>query len=60
MLVLQRALGQTIRIGDQIEVTVLRVEGKKVRIGVMAPEHDRIMRAELQDDCHRHAVAHEN
>ena len=47
MLVLTRKLQQQIKIGDQITVTVLRVKGNTVRIGVQAPREVRVVRGEL-------------
>ncbi|HBH35652.1 MAG TPA: carbon storage regulator [Gammaproteobacteria bacterium] len=37
MLILTRRNGETIRIGDDIEVAVLAVTGNQVRIGIDAP-----------------------
>lgn len=37
MLVLTRKVGQRIRIGDSIVLSVLRVKGAGVRIGIEAP-----------------------
>ena len=47
MLVLTRKSQDSIRIGDHIKVTVLRIKGNTVRIGVEAPEDVRIVRGEL-------------
>ena len=47
MLVLSRRLQEQIRIGDQITITILRVKGNTVRIGIEAPRDTRIVRAEL-------------
>jgi carbon storage regulator CsrA len=49
MLVLTRKVQQQIQIGDQITVTVVRVHGQQVRIGITAPHDVRIMRSELTD-----------
>jgi carbon storage regulator CsrA len=38
---------EEIKIGDGIVVTVLRIGGKEVRIGVTAPKDVKILRAEL-------------
>lgn len=48
MLVLTRKLDESIRIGDEIRITVLRVKGNTVRIGIEAPKHVRVIREELQ------------
>ena len=50
MLVLTRKVQEQIRIGDEVTVTVLRVKGNKVRIGIEAPGHVRVVRGELPDD----------
>jgi carbon storage regulator len=40
MLILTRRTGETIHIGNDIEVTVLTVNGNQVRIGINAPEEN--------------------
>lgn len=47
MLVLTRRIGESILIGDDVEVTVLDVKGDSIRIGVQAPRETRIQRAEI-------------
>lgn len=47
MLVLSRKPNETIRIGSDIQVTVLSVKGGKVRLGLDAPREISISRAEL-------------
>ncbi|NLO47755.1 MAG: carbon storage regulator CsrA [Clostridiales bacterium] len=47
MLVLSRKLNETIRIGDDIRVTLLGIEGEKIKIGIEAPKTTRIFREEL-------------
>ncbi len=48
MLVLTRKLDEQILIGDDIKVTLLRVRGNTVRIGIEAPRDVRIVRGELE------------
>lgn len=50
MLVLSRGLHDEIKIGDDIVVTVLRVSGGNVKIGVTAPRSVRVMRGEFTVD----------
>ena len=38
MLILTRRVGESLRIGDEISVTVLGIKGSQVRIGVNAPK----------------------
>jgi len=47
MLILTRNPGETIRIGDDISVTVLGVNGKQSRIGVTAPSAVEVHREEI-------------
>lgn len=47
MLVLTRKPGERIHIGDDIILNVVRVQGGRVRIGIEAPVHCRVLRAEL-------------
>jgi carbon storage regulator len=47
MLVLTRRPGQSIRIGPNVEVRVVRIEGDRVVIGIAAPRHVAVVRAEL-------------
>lgn len=47
MLVLTRKSKQQIRIGDNVVVTILKVKGQAVRVGIDAPQSVRVVRAEL-------------
>ena len=47
MLVLRRKIGQSITIGEGIEVMVLSVSGSQVRLGTQAPDAVRIDRTEM-------------
>ncbi|ENT8436027.1 TPA: carbon storage regulator CsrA [Pseudomonas aeruginosa] len=47
MLSLTRSVGKTIRIGDDIEIVILRVKGNQVRVGVSAPPHITVHREEV-------------
>ena len=54
MLVLSRKLNEKIHLGDNITVTVLRVQGNTIRLGIDAPRDVRILRGELEPmDNHR-------
>ncbi len=48
MLVLSRKVGERILIGDNIQITVVRVCQNTVRIGVEAPRNCQIVREELK------------
>ena len=47
MLVLSRKLNETILIGDTVRVTLLGIEGDKIKIGVDAPRDIKVFREEL-------------
>jgi carbon storage regulator len=49
MLVLTRKTGQSIMIGEGVEVHVLSVAGEKVRLGITAPRDVSIFRNEVYD-----------
>ena len=55
MLVLSRKETERIRLGDSIIVTVVRVAGDKVRLGIEAPPDVLVLRDELQ--IHSQATA---
>jgi len=48
MLILTRRIGETLKIGDNITVTVLDVKGSQVRVGVVAPKDTRVDREEVR------------
>ena len=50
MLVLSRKQTERIRLGESIVVTVVRVSGDKVRLGIEAPADVLVLRDELQSD----------
>jgi carbon storage regulator CsrA len=47
MLVLTRKTQQQIQIGNNITITIVRVTGQAVRVGIEAPEEVRVIRSEL-------------
>ena len=53
MLVLTRKLNQSIMIGDDIELTVLSVDGSKVRLGIQAPAEVPVFRTEIYVEIQR-------
>ncbi len=48
MLVLSRKENERIRLGDSIVVTIVRVAGDKVRLGIQAPPNVLVLRDELE------------
>ncbi len=53
MLILTRRVGETVVIGDDIEITVLGVKGNQVRIGVKAPREVAVHREEILERIRR-------
>ena len=49
MLVLTRKVGEGIRIGDDITITVVEMKGGGIRLGIMAPSTVKIHRQEVYD-----------
>lgn len=49
MLVLSRKNGESIRVGNDIEITVCQVSGNRVRLAISAPKDVSIRRSELDD-----------
>lgn len=49
MLILTRRVGESIKIGDDVSITVLRVKGNQVRLGVNAPRTVSVQREEISE-----------
>jgi len=47
MLILTRKLGESITIGDDIKVSILRIHGKQVKLGIEAPNDVVVHRKEI-------------
>lgn len=47
MLVLSRKKDQAIMIGDNIELTIIEIQGDQVKLGITAPKNVSILRKEL-------------
>jgi carbon storage regulator len=52
MLVLSRRIGETLRIADDILVTIVDVKGNQVRLGIDAPAAVTVLREELVQTDH--------
>jgi carbon storage regulator len=49
MLILTRRTGESLRIGEDVEVTVMAVNGSQVRIGIKAPRSVAVDRQEIAE-----------
>jgi carbon storage regulator len=57
MLVLSRKQSQRIKLGDSIVITVVRVAGDKVRLGIDAPRDMLVLRDELEPHAESNLMA---
>lgn len=48
MLILARRIGESITIGNNITVTVVKIDRGRVTIGIAAPKEEKILRSELE------------
>ncbi len=57
MLILTRRLGESLKIGDEVTVTVLGVKGNQVRLGFTAPRDVAVHRQEVYERIQAERVA---
>ena len=50
MLVLSRKEGDSLLIGDNIEISIVQIKGKQVKIAVKAPKEVKVLRGELKTE----------
>lgn len=53
MLILSRKLCETIMIGNDVEITVTRISGSRVTLGIKAPSSIKVLRAEIFENPER-------
>jgi carbon storage regulator len=61
MLLLTRKLGENIRIGDDVKITIVEVKGNHVKLGIEAPPSVKVHREEIYERIqqeNRRAQAH--
>jgi len=55
MLILSRRIGETLKIGEDINIHILDVSGSQVRIGIEAPKEVAVHRAEIHERIKKEA-----
>jgi carbon storage regulator len=55
MLILTRRVGETLKVGNDVDVTVLGVKGNQIRIGIKAPKNVAVHREEIFERIQREA-----
>ncbi|CDF58030.1 carbon storage regulator [Thermobrachium celere] len=50
MLILTRKQGEKIKIGENIEITILDISQGNIKIGIEAPKNIKVIRSELLDE----------
>lgn len=58
MLVLSRRLGQRFQIGEDVRITIVKVDRNSVRIGIEAPGDVTVRREEILEDCEIEEESH--
>ncbi|WP_100487171.1 carbon storage regulator CsrA [Sporolactobacillus pectinivorans] len=53
MLILTRKLGESIHIGDQIEVRIVAIDGDQIKLGINAPREIDVHRSEIYESIQK-------
>lgn len=57
MLALSRKPGESVVIGNDIEITILEVKGEQIKVGIKAPKNVAIYRKELFEQIQESNIA---
>ena len=49
MLILTRKVGETVAIGDDIQISIVEIKGNQVKLGIQAPKSVQVHRAEVYE-----------
>jgi carbon storage regulator len=59
MLILTRRIGENLKIGDNVTVSILQVRGNQVRIGIAAPKAVPVHREEVYERIKAENISHD-
>lgn len=57
MLVMSRREGETILIGDEIEIVIAQIARSRVKVGIRAPRHMQVVAREMKLVCEENLTA---
>ena len=57
MLVVSRKLGESVQIGDGVQIAIVEIKGSKVRIGISADKSTEVVRAEIAPESEQRRFA---
>lgn len=57
MLILTRRIGESIMIGDNIEIIVSNIKGRQAQVSITAPDEVKIYRKEIYNKVQKQQVA---
>ena len=60
MLVLSRRKAESIMVGEDVEITVVGVNGNKIRLGITAPRSVAVHRKEVYETIHNKKITQRN
>jgi len=49
LLILTRKVGETVAIGDDIQISIVEIKGNQVKLGIQAPKSVQVHRAEVYE-----------
>lgn len=60
MLILTRRVGESIKIGEEVTITILGVKGGQIRVGIAAPKSVAVHREEIYERIQREGSSERN
>jgi len=57
MLVIRRRTGESLRIGEDVEIEIIECGPNRVKLGIRAPREVSVMRTEVRQTCEQNLAA---